>query len=131
MGTWKAIRSPAPTSSPSSGVTARSRQSTWAPSRRSQAAGDASPNGWRPQSEGGVGVVDLEPALGRCFEVVDRGPLERGGAGGIDQQGDAARVDHVMGGLALLRAAESEPVLESPRPAPVDGEPQRQALGPF
>ena len=50
IGTYSATRSADATARSSSGCTARSRQVTVAPTWRSQAAGEAKPNGWRPSS---------------------------------------------------------------------------------
>ena len=61
IGRWNATRSRSPSSPGSSFSFAMSTRRTSIPSRRSHAAGDASPNGWRPMS-----YVEISSALKSC-----------------------------------------------------------------
>src|SRR5262245_56527492 len=61
----------------------------------------------------GVGILDGESAAGDVVDEIDLGAAQVARADGIDEQLDAVRLEHGIGGLVSLALVDHEAVLET------------------
>src|SRR5207249_8476197 len=71
-----------------------------------------------------IGIVDLESAVARTLDEIDRGALHQRSAVGVDQHVEQAGFMDAVGGRSLGSIDERQAVLESARPATLNAEAQ-------